>query len=105
MRFAETHTSIRHAGRGFGQAVSERVRCPSCRTRAGRGRRRRWHLGRVAEMAQDAPRGAGGVARRDQSEPTPATGTRQHIHGKHAPSDSGLAITSLHWRTAGARKG
>ena len=42
-------------------------------------------------MAQDAPRGVGGLERRDQPEPTAATATRQHIHGEHAPHQIGPA--------------
>ncbi len=91
MSIAGRHTSALRARARTGQTVSERVRCTirRPRARAGVGRRGQRHLGRAAEMAQDALRGVGGVERRDQAEPTTATGTGQHIHCEHAPHQIG----------------
>ena len=71
---ARAHTSTLTHGRRSGQTVSERVRRPSRRRRVGRGRASAAALGREGEMAQVAPRGVGGLERRDQPGPTARQG-------------------------------
>lgn len=84
-------------GRGSWQTVSERGRTAQSSTPSGAraGGRRRRHLRREGEMAQDAPRDVGGLERRDQPElDTAATVTRQHIHGEHAPHLATVKLVS-----------